>query len=85
MKHVATKVSETAIHVRYADHADPAQATEWIDTQVLLTNAKLPSGTTLKDPPSHALAGLRLVALLHARDAADAEIQRLSQVVNRRS
>lgn len=84
MKHISTTVSETAIHVRYANDPDPAKATEWIDTQVTLPNAKLPSGTTLAEPDAHRLAGLRLVALLHARDAASEEIQRLSQIANRR-
>jgi hypothetical protein len=84
MKHVATMISETAIHVRYADNPDPQKATEWIDTQVTLQHAKMPSGKLLKDLEGHYLAGLRLVALLHARDTASAEIQRLSQILGRK-
>jgi hypothetical protein len=80
---VETTISATAIHVRYADNADAAKATEWIDVQVKLSNLKLPSGTVVKDPESHLLAGLRLTALLYAREEANAEIQRLSQTVSR--
>lgn len=80
---VETTVSATAVHVRYADHADASKATEWIDVKVKLSDLKLLSGTKVANPETHPLAGLRLAALLHAREVADAEIQRLAEIVNR--
>jgi hypothetical protein len=80
---VETTVSATAIRVRYADHADASKATEWIDVQVKLSDLKLLSGTKITNPDTHPLAGLRLTALLHAREVANAEIQRLAEIVRR--
>jgi hypothetical protein len=85
LAHVETKILANAIHVRYADNPDPTRATEWLDAQVTMPNAKMPSGTVLKDPEGHYLAGLRLVALLYARSTADAEIQRLQGILGHMS
>lgn len=34
LAHVETTISETTIKMRYADHRDPAQATEWFAFEV---------------------------------------------------
>jgi hypothetical protein len=44
MKLVETKISETAVHMRYADNPDSAKATAWIDFQVPLKDLMLPDG-----------------------------------------
>jgi hypothetical protein len=43
MKLIETTVSETTVRMRYADNADPAKASQWIDFQVPL--AELAEGT----------------------------------------
>jgi hypothetical protein len=84
MKLIETIVSETSVRMRYADDADPAKATQWIDFQVPLSDLKSPDQhNPLGDIESRFLAELRLVALRHAREVIGAETQRLSGLVGR--
>jgi hypothetical protein len=81
---VETIVSETTVRLRYADHVDPAKATEWLDFQVPTADLKSPDQhNPLGDIESRYLAEVRLVALRHVRDIIGAETQRLSGLVGR--
>lgn len=83
MKLVQTMLTETAVRMRYADHADPAQAKEWIDFQWKLADLKDHGNRSLGDPELLYLAELHRAALLQVRDAASAEIQRISKKADR--
>lgn len=83
ISHIETTISQGGVRVRYANDLDSAKATEWIDVRTLAPNLKMGSGTRVSDPESHSLAGLRVAALLHARDELNAEIQRLAEIVRR--
>ena len=81
-KLVETSISESAIRLRYADHSDPAQATEWIDLQVKLAPLLDPSDKKqpLGPPERHFLGGVQLAALFQAQDAINTEIRRLREI-----
>jgi hypothetical protein len=84
MKLIETKILETTVRMRYADDADPAKASQWIDFQVPLAELLSPNGRVeLGDPESRYLAEIRLVALRYVRDAIGAETQRLSSLADR--
>jgi hypothetical protein len=85
MKLVETKISETTVHMRYADNPDSATATAWIDFQVPLTELKHPQNrqNQLGDPELQYLAEVRLAALRYARDVVGGETQRLSGLAGR--
>jgi hypothetical protein len=83
MKLIATTITETAVHMRYADNADAAKAKTWIDFQVPLEQLTLPPERPLEDPELQYLAEVRLAALRYAREVIFAENQRLSSLANR--
>lgn len=81
MAPIATTISPTSVHIRYADNPDSAKAEEWLDFRVPL------NGLTLADQNGvHALGNLehrylgaiRRAALQYVRELIDAEIRRLS-------
>jgi hypothetical protein len=66
-----TTISATAIRMRYADHANTKEATEWIDFQVPLEPLMMPdSGGLLRldDPELRFLGSVHQAALLHVRE-----------------
>lgn len=85
MQLVQTNISESSIRMRFANNADPAKATEWIDFQFPLAVLKAPVGPTaaLGDPETRYLAEIRLAALRHVRDVIGDETQRLSGLASR--
>jgi hypothetical protein len=85
VKLVETKISETSIHMRYADDPDAAKASIWIDFQLPLASLKNQHNQNelLGDPESQFLAEIRLAALRHVRDAIGGETQRLSSLAGR--
>jgi hypothetical protein len=84
MKLVETKISETAVHMRYADNPDSAKATAWIDFQVPIADLVVPNSpeSPLGELESHYLAVIRQAALRHAREIIGAETQRLARLAN---
>ena len=84
MKHISTTVTETAVHMRYADAADAPKY--WIDFQVPLGELKLPAGVgeeLLGDPEKEHFAAVRQAALRFARELIGGETQRLAQLRDR--
>jgi hypothetical protein len=77
MKHTATTIFETGISIRFSDATDATKANEWIDLRVKTEDLKLASGTVISQPETQSLAVLKVAALLHAREAIEAEIERL--------
>jgi hypothetical protein len=67
--------------MRYADNPDPNVATSRMDLRFPLTALKQPNtgGKALDDPELQYLLEIEAAALLHARDAIDAEIRRLRE------
>ena len=87
MKLTETTLTETAIRMRYADSADPAKATQWLDFQVPLAGIALPAGVgeePLGDPERQLLAEVRLAALRYARGLIGDETRRISELLDRR-
>lgn len=86
MKLVETKISETAIHIRYADNPDSAKSTVWFDFQAPLKDLKIPDGGQehpLGDPEARYLGSIRLAALRYVRDVIGEETQRLARLRDR--
>jgi hypothetical protein len=85
MKLIETTILETTVRMRYADNADPAKATQWVDFQVSLSDLRNPSGQDLAlgDPEVCFVAEVRRSALRHVRDVIGAETQRLATVAGR--
>ena len=83
LMYVETRISGTTIHLRYADTTDPIKATEWVDIRTHLGDLKLPNGKAISEVEFHPVAVVKLAALRHARDAIDAEIERLRVLHNR--
>jgi hypothetical protein len=87
MKLIETAVTETAVYMRLADHADPEKAKHWIDFQVPFEKLMVPAGmgeNPLGDPELRSLAEVRLAALRYAREIIAAETQHLSGLVAHR-
>ena len=80
MKLVETTISETAIRMRLADNADPAQAIEWIEFRAPLKPLMFDDQNRLGDPESRYLLATHQAALHRVRDAINAEIQRLTKL-----
>ena len=68
-----TTIAGSIVRMQLADHADPAQAVQWLHFQV---NAE-------KTGDEWYLVAIQRVALHHARDVIDAEIRRVEGVLNR--
>jgi hypothetical protein len=84
---IKTTISETVIRMRYADHANSKEATEWIDFQVPLEPLMIPDSGgqfRLDDPELRFLGSVHQAALLRVRELISAEIQRLVTRVSRR-
>jgi len=85
MKLVQTSVTETAVHMRYADHTDPSKAAFWVDFQVPLIELKVPAGQgedKLGNPELRLLSEAQLGALRYARGLIGDETQRLSKLLD---
>jgi hypothetical protein len=84
LQHVETTISETTIRIRYADHSDPAQATNWFAFEVPIgPDLMLPNHTggrdiALGELPTRLFASIQLAALRYVRDAIGEETQRLA-------
>jgi hypothetical protein len=86
MKHVETKISETAIRMRYASDSRPEAATEWLEFEVPLAPLGLPTPTgdarlgSLGGLHTQYLSSIQLAALRYVRDAVADETQRLESL-----
>lgn len=82
MKLIDTTISEATVEMRFADHADPSSATEWIDFEVRVAALKHPNDPSyeLGDIDLQMVAEVRLAALHYVRDVIAAEIQRLAKL-----
>jgi hypothetical protein len=81
---VETTISAATIRMRFADQADAAKATEWIDYQVKLEDLKHASGTKIPSPMEHHFLGvLQAAAIRHVREAVSVEIQHLANLADR--
>jgi hypothetical protein len=80
MQLVQTSFSEGFVHIRYANHADPARSTEWIDFQAPISELRDPQNRQmgLGNLDTLLIGEFRLAALRHAREALAAETQRLA-------
>lgn len=81
MKLVETKISENAVHMRYADNPDTTKVTQWVDFQVPLADLKYVDHgieRQLGKLEDRYFVEIQLAALRYARDAIGAETQRLS-------
>jgi hypothetical protein len=82
LQHVETTISGTSIRMRYANHADPAQATEWFAFEVPIgSGLTLPSTggeIPLGEIRTRLLASVELAALRRVRDVIGDETQRLA-------
>lgn len=61
LKLISTTIKEASVHMRYADHADAAVATAWLEFQIPLVTERRQDGK----PPL--LAEVQVAALLYAR------------------
>lgn len=80
MKLVATTITDISVHLRYADHADPTKATEWMEFQVLLKDLLHPGAkqpAPLREPECQYLGEVEESALARAQTAIEQEIRRL--------
>jgi hypothetical protein len=78
MKLVETKISEIAVHMRYADNPDSAKATTWVDFQVPI--AGLRDGVEHRQSPldqleKRFLGSIQEAALLYVQDVIAKEIR----------
>jgi hypothetical protein len=81
MKLIETIVTTTSVRMRYADNADAAKASQWVDFQVPLADLKHPENQLEMNPEkleSQLLAEIHQAALRCARDALNNEMRRLS-------
>jgi hypothetical protein len=86
MKLIETTVSETTVHMQFADDADHERATEWLDFQVPLAGLVVDAEENpLGDPAQRRLATIQRAALHHALIAITAEIARLAVLADRNS
>ena len=80
MKLIETKISETTIHMRYADSLDNLKAIRWIDFQVPLTELRIAEQdveVSLGNIEKRHLGVIRLAALRYMQDIIGVETQRL--------
>jgi hypothetical protein len=82
LQHIETTISETTIRMRYADHNDPAQATQWFAFEVPIgPGLTLPThggDVALGALPTRLFASIQLAVLRYVRDAIGEETQRLA-------
>jgi len=70
---IETTISDTTVHMRYADNLDPEKAKEWVDFQVPLTGLELPL-EPLGDIAERQFRLIQAAALRRVRELIDAEI-----------
>ncbi|MGO9721645.1 MAG: hypothetical protein ACLPOA_13955 [Methylocella sp.] len=78
MKPVATTISSTTVHMRFADDPNPAQALEWLDFQIPLETLKITDqdGERLVGNPNNQYLGvIRRAALQYVQALIAAEIR----------
>lgn len=84
LQHVETTISETTIRIRYADHHDPAQATQWFAFEVPIgPGLTLPTHSgdiALGAISTRLFASIQLAALRSVRDLIGEETQRLASL-----
>jgi hypothetical protein len=82
MEHVQTTIYSGSVHLRYANDADPDQATEWFEAEVPLDDLKHPAApeAALGEPERRYVLEIQAAVLVRVRDAVQAEIQRLGQM-----
>ncbi len=85
MKLIETTVSETTVRMRYADNADAAKATQWVDIQVPIAGLVRGSGTPLSDPSGLKLSITQATVLHAVQDLIGVEMSRLANLANRSS
>jgi hypothetical protein len=79
MKLIETTILETTVRMRYADNADPAKATQWIEFQV--PNSELKEGieahrqSHLGSLATRKLGAIQEAALAYVQDVVGAEIR----------
>jgi hypothetical protein len=81
MKPIYTHISDSYVHMRFADNPDPAHAHTWIDFRVPIEELTLATASgeqPLGNPEKRYLGSIRLAALQYARDVLGAETQDLS-------
>lgn len=85
MQLIETKILADSVQLRYADHADPSQATEWCDFRVSLRNLVHPlvqgQPRPLGDPQEQFVSEVQLAALRYMRDVIGGETQQLSALI----
>jgi hypothetical protein len=82
MEHIETTIYPDSVWVRYANDADPDQATTWFEAQVPVDDSRHPAAAdvALGDLERRYLLEVRAAVLVHMRDTINAEIQRLGQM-----
>jgi hypothetical protein len=81
MNHLATVISDVAVHIRFAEQGKNSEAEYCIDILVPRNRLTLPSPDpepTLGEPEIRFLREIKLAALHYARDVIDEEAQRLA-------
>jgi hypothetical protein len=80
MKHMATVISDSAVHIRFAEQGENSEAEYCIDILVPRYRLTLPPDIepTLGKPEIRSLKKIKLAALHYARDVIDEETQRLA-------
>jgi hypothetical protein len=68
MKLLKTTVTETTVHMRYADDPDPAKATSWIDFHVPTKALTYRKGGMFGDPEAQWLGDIQVAAIRHVRN-----------------
>jgi hypothetical protein len=85
MMPIYTHISDSYIHMRFADNPDAAHAHIWIDFRVPIEGLTLATASgeqALGDPEKRWLGTIRLAALRYARDVLSAETQDLSSRIS---
>jgi hypothetical protein len=81
MAPIATTISATSVHMRFANNPVPEEADQWLDFQVPLDNLLVVADSGqeqgLGNPNNQSLGAIRRAALGYVRIAIDAEIRRL--------
>ena len=88
MQLIQTTILQNSVRMRYADHADPAKATEWLDFQVPIEGLTLPNvdrEVPLGDHESRFLGSIQQAALRRVRDLIGEETQALASRVGRKA
>lgn len=77
MNLIETTISEKSVRMRYANNADPIEATEWIEIQVPISGLKTNADNTVDDPQTKRLAIIQRAALRYVQEILSGESQGL--------